>query len=358
MLTATGQHAIAKAPAGSPQGSSTNTGAVKQGRTNTRTSARTNPPSNNDAPSQSTSKPDAKTPTKPAPKTATKTDTQNGPHSDPQSGPQNGPQNDSTPNSRSEPTPATTLEVRVAHQTLPETSGQPAPDTGISQPQAGNHALGHTIAEAGHTPGPEHDLFDDWSPELAHQQYHQEQTQLQTQGQHQGEQPFQPQVQQPFLLQVQQQLQPHYPPTYPRVPQPSVQGLPQSYSPELLALFEGILHQHQQRTGGQSGALLKGGASYPMVGNPAPGYPPGAIATPGMINAFNMPTYTFLARKDVLDEKHFTRYDRVLAILMLSRGKTPPNKRRCSKVTSAKKPTIIQTRIIPGVFCGSCSYCR
>ncbi|KAG9517129.1 hypothetical protein KCU93_g8881, partial [Aureobasidium melanogenum] len=75
--------------------------------------------------------------------------------------------------------------------------------------------------------------------------------------------------------------------------------------------------------------------------------------TPGLINAFNMPTYTFLARKDVLDEKHFTRYDRVLAILMLSRGKTPPNKRRCSKVTSAKKPTIIQTRIIPCISCGS-----
>ncbi|KAH0380471.1 hypothetical protein KCU92_g7560, partial [Aureobasidium melanogenum] len=63
--------------------------------------------------------------------------------------------------------------------------------------------------------------------------------------------------------------------------------------------------------------------------------------TPGMINAFNMPTNTFLARKDVLDEKHFTRYDRVLAILMLSHGKTPPNKRRCSKVKSAKKPTVI-----------------
>ncbi|KAG9679066.1 hypothetical protein KCU99_g1907, partial [Aureobasidium melanogenum] len=63
--------------------------------------------------------------------------------------------------------------------------------------------------------------------------------------------------------------------------------------------------------------------------------------TPGLINAFNMPTYTFLARKDVLGEKHFTRYDRVLAILMLSRGKTPPNKRRCSKVTSARKPAVI-----------------
>ncbi|KAH0041485.1 hypothetical protein KCU78_g950, partial [Aureobasidium melanogenum] len=66
-----------------------------------------------------------------------------------------------------------------------------------------------------------------------------------------------------------------------------------------------------------------------------------------------MPTFTFLARKGSLKVDHFERrYDRVLAILMLSRDRTPTNKRRCLRVKKAKKPNIIQTRIVPGISHG------
>ena len=81
----------------------------------------------------------------------------------------------------------------------------------------------------------------------------------------------------------------------------------------------------------------------------------GYCNTEALVSAFNMPSRPFVIVKGTVKDTQFSRYDTAIAMLIASRGKTPPNKKPCSVL---KLNVLAQARVLPGISHNACCYCR